>query len=102
MTFTPKSSNAVRDPRADHLITPQNSALSGAHNVSDAERERTRYVPDHGTVAAAASDDTPRNCGPWWALQRKLRTSTTGTPLSRSPDVGSSVGSDAYMSRGLR
>ena len=49
--FTPKSCNAVPDPLADHLITPQNSALSGAPNVSDAARERTRYVPDHGTVA---------------------------------------------------
>jgi nicotinamidase-related amidase len=27
MTVTPMSSNAVRDPLADHLITPQNSAL---------------------------------------------------------------------------
>jgi hypothetical protein len=26
-TVTPMSSNAVRDPLADHLITPQNSAL---------------------------------------------------------------------------
>ena len=26
-TVTPTSSNAVRDPLADHLITPQNSTL---------------------------------------------------------------------------
>ena len=26
-TVTPMSGNAVRDPLADHLITPQNSAL---------------------------------------------------------------------------
>ena len=33
-TVTPMSSNAVRDPLADHLITPQNSAFGPLAGVN--------------------------------------------------------------------